>query len=171
MEPKRPSSKKKIPFNEKPINNNKQTFFTNKLSERVSLKKFEFNADGESKEKESGRGVVFNIEGLQSKTENRINLFESKRPKLEQVKMLEEKKEENEAPINILFRLTCILKAINLLRMQTFYRPLKYINDEQIELINDPSCYFNKKEKDIFLKQYTEKNVLLVFVKVTIYGF
>ena len=128
------------------------------------MKKVEIKGDTlEPKEKEHNQ-VIFTFGGGQVKTQNRISLIEPK-PKLvlEWAKKDKEKDEKsaiNNAPINILFRLTSILKVINFLRMRTFYRPLKYINEDQIELINDHSCQkITKKEKDIFLKQYTEKNV------------
>ena len=160
----RPSFKKKA-GNDALSPTTKKPFFANRLSERISLKKIENKGDTEAKEKEQS-SPIFAFAGGQTKPENRISLFEAK-PKIElewaknnERKEKDEKSEIHDAPINILFRLTCILKAINLLRMRTFYRPLKYINDDQIELINDTSChFFSKKEKDLFLKQYTEKNV------------
>lgn len=162
----RPSFKRKLADGSALSPTTKQPFFANRLSERISFKKVEIKGDTlEPKEKEHNQ-VIFTFGGGQVKTQNRISLIEP-RPKLElEWAKKEKEKVVNDTPINILFRLTSILKAINFLRMRTFYRPLKYINDEQIELINDPSCQMiTKKEKDIFLKQYTEKNVscLIIF--------
>ena len=160
----RPSFKRKIADGPSLSPKTKTPFFANRLSERISLKKVDIKSDTQQPREKEHNQVIFTFAGGQVKTQNRISLIEGK-PKLDlewakKDKEKEEKPAINDAPINILFRLTSILKVINFLRMRTFYRPLKYINDDQIELINDPSCQMiTKKEKDIFLKQYTEKNV------------
>ena len=95
-------------------------------------------------------------------TQNRISLFPAKpfEP--------HEKRKQSEPVINILFRFTSILKAINLLRMRTFYRPIKYVNEQQIELIKDTSCFISRQqENDMFVKRFLEKNV--IFLKKTCY--
>lgn len=126
--------------------------------ERLSLKKMEL--DRETNEK-SSKNKIFDLEPLQMPTKNRINLFQPVKLEEKPIRIPINEEKNNEAPINILFRLTCILKAINILRMRTCYRPLNYANEAQINLINDNTFFSDKKkeEKERYFRMYTEKNV------------
>lgn len=130
--------------------------------ERLSLKKMELDREGSEK---NLKNKIFDVEPLQMPTKNRINLFQPVKLEEKPIKIPINEEKSNEAPINILFRLTCILKAINILRMRTCYRPLNYANEEQIKLINDNTFFPDKKkeEKEKYYRMYTEKNVKLLY--------
>ena len=129
------------------------SLISNKI-ERFSLKKEVIPIINEDNSVKSP--IIFKFEEIQQTTQNRLTLFRKRTN--------ESKISAKPTAINILYRLTSILKVINLLRMRTFYRPMKYINDNQIEMINDQTCFSRKKqEKDVFFRQYTEKNVKYFF--------
>lgn len=132
--------------------------------ERVSLKKPDFSGSQQPTPKlpEPAKQAVFNLEDFHGKNGNGFTFFDAKKPVLQLEPTIPEGKNPHDTPINILFRLTAILKAINQMRLRTFYRPLKYAKEEQIGLINDISYEKNHiKDRERSFKQYTEKNVIL----------
>lgn len=60
---------------------------------------------------------------------------------------------------NFFMILHILIKAINNLRFRTSFRPLKCNYEEGLKLLNDFSYYPDKKQKDLSLMKYVEKNV------------
>ena len=52
-----------------------------------------------------------------------------------------------------------LLKAVNLLFFNSKLRGLKFINEKQVDLIGDVSYFYERTQKENYLKRYTEKNV------------
>ena len=68
--------------------------------------------------------------------------------------------DSNDQSFNLLNLIKILMKAANLFRFRTKFRGVRFINERQIGLIDD-ICYFpQKNQKKIYLKQYTEKNVI-----------
>ena len=61
--------------------------------------------------------------------------------------------------VNLLNLLRILMKAVNRFRFRTKYRGVRFINERQIELINDVSNFREKMQRGAYLKRYTEKNV------------
>ena len=71
------------------------------------------------------------------------------------------------APLNLLNQIRILIKAAKVFRFHTKFRSLKYITDRQLGMINDLSYFPEKKQKEFFLKRFTEKNVIILIKQKT----
>lgn len=78
-------------------------------------------------------------------------------------------KRTSSAPLNLLNQIRVLIRAAKMLRFRTKFRNLKYVNVEQIKLIDDISYFPEKPQKLKYIKRFTEKNVIFLFLLSKVY--
>ena len=66
-------------------------------------------------------------------------------------------------PVNLLSHFLYILKAANVFIFRSRFRTMKFLKKDQVDFIHDVAYFPEKKQKNWFLKRFTEKNVNLIF--------
>lgn len=143
-----PSSQK----NKKPLKTSEKNHNLGKMKTiSVVPKKIEINTQKRTSYFEDYRATPQIFAKTQQKTLNRIQNFI---------------KRTSSAPLNLLNQIRVLLRAAKMLRFRTKFRNLKYVNVEQIKLIDDISYFPEKPQKIKYIKRFTEKNVIFHFLLI-----